>query len=166
MMILRKCLNVFHMPYILSCMSATNNAPNASPVPTFILQCVLQCDLCVALRLSCVIKFVTHSFPPQMQVPGMWFVCAGQTCLCSWLLWWGGTAQRRTHLSLLRWGDAGGHLQVHRYCVLFCVCACVLVQVCVWVLKWVKVIINCCGWGCRIPSVIIYYGSFLTIYKR
>lgn len=86
-MILRKCLNVFHIPYILSRMSATNNAPNASPVPTFILQCVLQCDLCVALWLSCVIKFVTHSFPPQMQVPGMWFVCAGQTCLCSWLLW-------------------------------------------------------------------------------
>lgn len=114
---------------------------------------VLHNVICVALWLSCVTKFVTHSFPPQMQVPGTQFVCAGQTCLCSWLLWWGGTAQQLTHLSLRRWGDAGEHLQVHRYFARF---VCAWVRACVKVSKSDK--INYTGLGCIIVSIIIYYG--------
>lgn len=131
---------------------------NASYIHAFIrlsLQCVLQCDL----WLPRVINFVTHSFPLQMPVPGTRFVCAGQTCLCSWLLWWGGTAQQPTHLSLLRWGDAGGHLQVHRYSALF-VCVCEWV----WASKSDK--INYSGLGSRISFIIIYYISFLTIHNN
>lgn len=66
-----------------------------------------------------------------------------------------------------RWRTfAGTQILCPLLCVRVYVCLCVCVCVCLCVFKWVKVIINCCGWGCRIPSVIIYYGSFLTIYKR
>lgn len=68
-----------------------------------------------------VIKLVTHFFLLQTQVLGTQFVCAGRTCLCSWLLWWGGIAQQLTHLSLLHWGDAGERSQVCRRSYL---CAC------------------------------------------
>lgn len=71
--------------------------------------------------VSGVIKLVTHSFLLQTQVLGTQFVCAGRTCLCSWLLWWEGIAQQLTHLSLLHWGDAGERSQVCRRSYL---CAC------------------------------------------
>lgn len=64
--------------------------------------------------ISGVIKLVTHSFLLQTQVLRTQFVCPGRTCLCSWLLWWGGIAQQLTHLSPLHLGDAGEHSQVCR----------------------------------------------------
>lgn len=52
---------------------------------TLSLQRALQCALCVSVAVLCH-KIVTHLFPPQTQVPATWSVCAGQTCLRSWLL--------------------------------------------------------------------------------
>lgn len=69
--------------------------------------------------MSGVIKLVTHSFLLQTQVLRTQFVCPGRTCLCSWLLWWGGIAQQLTHLSPLHLGDAGEHLQVCRSSYLY-----------------------------------------------
>lgn len=69
--------------------------------------------------MSGVIKLVTHSFLLQTQVLRTQFVCPGRTCLCSWLLWWGGIAQQLTHLSPLHWGDTGEHSQVCRSSYLY-----------------------------------------------
>lgn len=120
----------------------------------------------VPLWLPCVIEFVSHSLPPQMQVPATQSVRAGQTCLCSWLLWWGGTAQQLTHLSLLRWGDDGKHSQVHGYSpVIACERAFFFFfRACAEVRRSDK--INYAELGCIIVSVTICHGYMLIAVNR
>lgn len=89
------------------------------PLSKFEFQLPWHCGSCF-LSVWCH-KMVTHSFLLQTQVLGTQFVCAGPTCLCSWLLWWGGIAQQLTHLSVLHWGGAGERSQVCRRSYL---CAC------------------------------------------
>ena len=137
------------------------NASNARPLETCVphgVQSAPQCDLCVALWLSRVVKFVTHSFPSSD---------AGTrdtVCLC-WadvfmLL---ATLVRRDSSAAYPSVSAalGKRWRTFAGTQLLCSRVCVCVYVVMWVSKSDKMYYS--GSGCRISFIIICFVLFLKM---